>query len=171
VSCNQFKVLVLLLGVACQSRADRGPLGEPAGDQLASILTECDLDSVRPSTGAPAEGLWVHQSRVTSQRVAAMIGPAKALADQAQVIRRVETLETLPGADTIRLASDTASVRLELIPPGGRPAAVYPVSSLVLLASYEPCGLGMREPLLRYLRRDADGQVATDVLLQRDAGP
>jgi hypothetical protein len=113
----------------------------------------------------------VHQSRVTSQRVAAMIGPAKALADQAQVIRRVETLETLPGADTIRLASDTASVRLELIPPGGRPAAVYPVSSLVLLASYEPCGLGMREPLLRYLRRDADGQVATDVLLQRDAGP
>jgi hypothetical protein len=83
----------------------------------------------------------------------------------------VETLETRPGTDTIRHAADTASVRLELIPPFARPAAVYPVGPLVLLASYEPCGLGRREPLIRYLRQDAGGRVVTDVLLRRDAQP
>lgn len=62
-------------------------------------------------------------------------------------------------------------MRLELIPPLARPAAVYAVGPLVLLASYEPCGLGIREPLIRYLRLDGKGRVATDVLLQRDANP
>jgi hypothetical protein len=62
-------------------------------------------------------------------------------------------------------------VRLELIPPGGRPGAVYPVGPLVLLASYEPCSPAPREPLIRYLRRDAKGRVAVDVLLRREATP
>jgi hypothetical protein len=100
-----------------------------------------------------------------------MIGPARTSAGAAQVTRRVETLESRPDADTIRHASDTASVRLELIPPFARPAAVYPIGPLVLLAAYEPCSPGLREPLIRYLRQDAHGRVATDVLLRRDAQP
>lgn len=100
-----------------------------------------------------------------------MVGPARTLAGAAQVIRRVETLESGPEADTIRHRSDTASVRLELLPPLARPAAVYAVGPLVLLASYEPCLPGLREPLIRYLRQDQHGHVATDVLLQRDAHP
>jgi hypothetical protein len=100
-----------------------------------------------------------------------MVGPARTAAGAAQVVRRVETLESRPETDTIRHASDTASVRLELIPPLARPAAVYPVGPLVLLASYEPCLPGVREPLIRYLRQDTQGGVATDVLLRRDAHP
>jgi hypothetical protein len=126
---------------------------------------------VRPATGAPAEGLWAYRDPSTSHRVAAMVGPARTSAGAAQVIRRVETLESGPEADTIRHRSDTASVRLELIPPLARPAAVYAVGPLVLLASYEPCLPGLREPLIRYLRQDHQGRVATDVLLQRDAHP
>jgi hypothetical protein len=41
----------------------------------------------------------------------------------------------------------------------------------VLLASYEPCGSGEQPPLIRYLRQDAQGRVAADVLLQREAQP
>jgi hypothetical protein len=103
--------------------------------------------------------------------VAAIVGPARTSPGAAQVLRRVETLESRPDADTIRHASDSASVRLELIPPLARPAAVYPVGPLVLLASYEPCLLGLREPLIRYLRQDHQGRVATAVMLRRDAQP
>jgi hypothetical protein len=163
--------LVLVAGLACHPRADRDPLSEPVARELAVADTRCRSDSVQPATGAPAEGLWVYEDRLTSHRVAAMVGPAKTQAGSAHLTRRVETLETRPGADAIRHASDTASVRLELVPPGARPAAVYPVSPLVLLASYEPCSLGLREPLIRYLRQDSQGHVATDVLLRREAIP
>jgi hypothetical protein len=86
-------------------------------------------------------------------------------------MRQVETLESRPEADTIRHRSDTASVRLEIIPPLARPAAVYAVGPFVLLASYEPCLPGVHEPLIRYLRQDSQGRVATDVLLRREAQP
>jgi hypothetical protein len=162
-------LLVLLVG-ACDARADREP-SEPLPAQAASSETGCEHDSVRPATGAPAEGLWAYEDPATSHRVAAIVGPARTLAGGAQVIRRVETVESRPDADTIRHASDTASVRLELIPPLPRPAAVYPVGSFVLLASYEPCLPGLREPLIRYLRQDHQGRVATDVMLRRDARP
>jgi hypothetical protein len=113
----------------------------------------------------------VHEDRSTLHRVAALVGPAQVAAGHTQLRRRVETLETRLGSDTVRQVSDTASVRLELVPPFASPAAVYPVGPLVLLASYEPCSPGLREPLIRYLRRDAMGQVVTDVLLQRVATP
>jgi hypothetical protein len=160
---------VSLIG-ACDLRADREPRSASAEAKLTSSAEGCEFDSVRPATAAPAEGLWAYADPATSHRVAARVGPARNSAG-ARVTRRVETLESRPDADTIRHASDTASVRLELIPPLPRPAAVYAVGPLVLLASYEPCLLGLREPLIRYLRQDHQGRVATDLMLRRDAHP
>jgi len=159
----------MLATAGCDLRAERETPAHAA--DLAVAHAECRSDSVRPVTGAPAEGLWVYEDGSTLHRVAAMVGPTQVSAGQAHLTRRVETLETRPGADTIRHASDTASVRLELVPPFSRPAAVYPVSPLVRLASYEPCSPGLRQPLIRYLRLDARGGLATDVLLQREATP
>jgi hypothetical protein len=164
-------VILGFLAAACDPRTTGESRAEPPRAPLASTEPACEHDSVRPATGAPAEGLWAYLDPVTSHRVAAIVGPARTSAGAGQVVRRVETLESRPEADTIRHWSDTASVRLELIPPLARPAAVYPVGPLVLLASYEPCFPGLREPLIRYLRQDDNGRVATDVLLQRDAHP
>lgn len=166
-------VLLAMLLVACTRRPDSEPAADPVAVGLATGETGsgCGLDTVRPATGAPAEGLWGFEDPATSHRVAAMIGPARSAAGATRVTRSVETLEVRPGADTIRHASDTASVHLEFIPPVARPAAIYAIGSFVRLASYEPCGAGRQEPLIRYLRLDADGRVATDVLLQREAQP
>lgn len=168
---HHLTVVNLLIGIACHPAANRDSTRRSVGADLAVSDAGCGYDSVRPATGAPAEGLWVYEDRLTFHRVAAMVGPAQMSPGIAHLTRRVETLESRSGADTIRHASDTASVRLELVPPFARPAAVYPVSPFVLLASYEPCSPGLREPLIRYLRKDAEGQVATDVLLQREATP
>ena len=163
---------IALLAIAgCDVRSDGAPPDTPATVALASTDAGCRDDSVRPATGAPAEGLWGYEDPATLHRVAAMIGPARSSAGAARVTRRVETLESAPHADTIRHLSDTASVRLELIPPLARPAAVYPVGPRVMLASYEPCDAAWREPLIRYLRQDSEGRVATDVMLRRDAQP
>jgi hypothetical protein len=73
-------------------------------------------------------------------------------------------------------------MKLELLPPfGGRArlasagdgpsteaAAVYAITPLVLLASYEPCDGSAGEPRIRYLRRDERGVVATDLMLRRE---
>ena len=163
--------LLAMLLVACTRRPDRDPSADPVALQLATGDAGCEVDSVRPATGAPAEGLWGFEDRATSHRVAAMIGPARSAAGATRVTRSVETLESRSGADTIRHASDTASVHLEFIPPFARPAAVYAIGPFVRLASYEPCGSNRQEPLIRYLRLDAEGRVATDVLLQREARP
>lgn len=163
-------LLALLIG-ACDSRAGRESRGEPLAARTGVPETGCEPDSVRPATGAPAEGIWAFEDPSTSRRVAAMIGPASTPAGASQVVRRVETLESGPDGSAIRHASETASVRLERIPPLARPAAAYAVGPLVLLASYEPCLPGVREPLIRYLRQDDQGRVATDVLLRRDAPP
>ena len=133
--------------------------------------TACSADQVRPTSGAPAEGLWLYADELAGHRVAAIVGPAAPIAGQTQVTRRVETLEAWEGADTIRFTSETAAVRLQLIPPFARPAATYAVGPLVLLASYEPCVPGLRDPLIRYLRQDSRGRVETDVLLQREGNP
>ena len=164
-------LLVAMLLAACAQGPDREPQADPVAVQLAAGGTGCELDAVRPATGAPAEGLWGFEDPATLHRVAAMIGPARSAAGATRVTRSVETLESRPGADTIRHASDTASVHLEFIPPLARPAAIYAIGPFVRLASYEPCGSGRQQPLIRYLRLDADGRVATDVLLQREAQP
>lgn len=162
---------LLVLIAACGRPSDREPAGTHEVAEFAAEGPGCEDGSVQPATGAPAEGLWSYADIARTHRVAAMIGPARSPAGAAQVTRRVEILETGPDADTIRHTSDTASVRLELLPPFVRPAAVYPVHPLVLLASYEPCGGGTREPLIRYIRRDGRGRVATDVVLRREAAP
>jgi hypothetical protein len=162
--------LVVLLAAGCNPRADREPRAEPVALQMAAVDAGCELDSVRPVTVAPAAGLWGYEDPATSQRVAAMIGPVVSEAGAARVTRMVETLESRPGADTIRHGSDTASLHLEFIPPYARPAAVYSIGALVRLAAYEPCG-GQQQPLIRYLRQDEAGRVTTDVILQREAGP
>jgi hypothetical protein len=148
--------------------ADRAP---PVVATLGATDPECLMGDAHPTTGAPAEGLWLYEDGAAQHRVAAIVGPAQSAAGQSQVTRRVETLEAIAGADTIRFSSDTASVRLEFIPPFARPAAVYSIGPQVRLASYEPCGAGQRQPLIRYLREDDAGRVATDVLLQREAQP
>lgn len=160
------------LAVSCEkapATADQPPAAAIAS--LGAADPECRTSATRPSTGAPAEGVWLYEDAASRRRVAAMVGPVQSLAGSSLVKRRVETIETSADTDTIRHSSDTASLRLELIPPFSRPAAVYAIDSQVRLASYEPCGAGLRTPLIRYLRQDETGQVATDVLLQREAQP
>jgi hypothetical protein len=164
--------LTLLLGAISCDRAGTvpPPRGMVAAPAPTAPDTACGETDVRPATAAPAEGVWLYDGE-GQHRVAAIVGPAQAVAGHAQVTRRVETLEARPGADTIRYASDTATVRLQFLTPAGRPAAVYPVGPGVLLAAYEPCTPGSRNPLIRYVREDESGGVATDVMLQRDHDP
>ena len=165
---SSLALAALALG-GCDRSADGDPLAESA--RVALVHADCDSDSIRPATAAPAEGLWVYEDRSTRQQVAALVSPGQVATGHTQLTRRVETLESRRDGDTIRHVSDTASVRLELVPPFASPAAVYPVGPLVVVASYEPCGPDLRAPLIRYLRRDAKGQVVTDVLLRREATP
>ena len=149
---------------------------------FAGTAAGCTSDSLHPVAAAPAAGLWVSERSTPTARVAAMVGPTS-VADRAKITRRVETLELRDGAEAIRLATDTASVTLDLLPaPGARgpsagsalpvqtaPAAVYAITPLVLLASYEPCDASAGEPRIRYLRRDEHGAVATDLMLRRES--
>jgi hypothetical protein len=147
--------------VSAETQTTLAATGTGGGD------TACGDIAARPATGAPAEGVWRYDAG--EHRVAAIVGPAQAVAGQAHVTRRVETVEARREADTLRFVSDTATVRLEFLAPSARPAAVYAVGALVRLASYEPCGPMPLEPLIRYLRQDPEGHVATDVMLRRDA--
>lgn len=162
-------VLSLLAG-GCDLRAERAAPASSISLDVAAADTECGVDSVRPSTGAPAEGLWSYADSATSHRVAARIGPNGSAPGATRVTRAVEILEARPGTDTIRHTSDTASVKLEFIPPFDRAAAVYSIGALVQLVAYEPCR-GHQEPLIRYLRKDEAGRLTTDVLLHREARP
>lgn len=149
---------------------------------IAVVPPVCSADSLRPVTAAPAAGLWIGERDRPATRVAAMIGPASTDGERARITRRVETLELRPAVDSIRVATDTASVTLELLPPyrprraqlhsraeATEAAAVYAISPRVLLASYEPCTASAGEPRIRYLRRDVRGVVVTDLMLRRES--
>jgi hypothetical protein len=174
--------MLTVLAVGCRQ-------GEPAPAAatqrelaVAALVAACAADSLRPVAAAPAAGLWIGERTTPRTRVAALIGPASTDGDRARITRRVETLEVAAGSDSLRLATDTASVTLALLPPfrassasanvsirpGSEPAAVYVITPLVLLASYEPCAESAGEPRIRYLRRDQRNVVATDVMLRRD---
>lgn len=171
--------VLALLAVGCR-QSGSSPATRADTSALVLATAACAADSLHPMTAAPAAGLWVGEDP-TGLQVAAMVGPASPDGDQARITRRVATLEISRRADSIRLASDTASLTLELLPPyrgagaptreTGRPgpAAVYAVSPLVLLASYEPCAASGDEPRIRYLRRDARGGVTTDLMLRRES--
>ena len=168
-----------LLAAGCREGGSP-PAAAAETSALVAATAACAPDSLHPVSAAPAAGLWSGGEQ-EGLHVVAMVGPASADGDRARITRRVETLELRHGADSIRLATDSASVTLALLPPyrgevarageGGRagPAAVYAVSPLVLLASYEPCAASADEPRIRYLRRDARGAVATDLMLRRES--
>lgn len=63
--------LLFLLAGACHQPGDRDPTTEVAGADLPAVELGCEEDSVRPATGAPAEGLWVYEDPVTRHRVEA----------------------------------------------------------------------------------------------------
>jgi hypothetical protein len=170
-----------LLALGCRQRSAPDKATDASA---ATAAMACVADSLYPVAAAPAAGLWIGSRSTPPTRVAAMIGPATADGDHARITRRVETLELRGGSDSLRLKSDTASARLELLPPyvvrgetsssapvhASTPAAVYAIGSLVLLAAYEPCAASPAEPRIRYLRRDTRGGVATDLMLRRDPG-
>jgi hypothetical protein len=172
-----------LLLAGCRQGGPAAAASAERSAALAVAAPSCAMDSLHPVAAAPAAGLWVSERGTPPARVAAMVGPIAADANSARITRRVETLELRDGAESIRLATDTATVRLELLPPPGvraasasardtahaEPAAVYAITPLVLLASYEPCDASAGESRLRYLRRDEHGGVATDLMLRRES--
>jgi hypothetical protein len=151
----------------------------------APALDECRGDVFRPSALPPAEGLWSASGADGASRVAVMIGPTEIRAGSTMIVRSVEAVETgVARSIELRNRSDTAVMRLDVLPAYGTPgrtsvepdmsherqsAAVYAVTPLVFVAAYEPCS-GAGAPAIRYLRRDAGGRVAVDVMLRRESG-
>lgn len=175
------RLIVVALGsVGCRKR-EPAPAADNGALAAALAAPTCDV-ALRPVTAAPAEGLWAAGQESTRQ-IVAMIGPSRVAAGETRVTRRVETIESLADGQTIRFATDTAVVHLELLPTApdslGRviagaqssaPAAVYAVNQRVLLASYEPCPSSRVSPRLRYLRRDTHGNPVIDVMLRQTSG-
>ena len=176
-------VMALTALVACVGCRGR----EAASNSTAALVSAGAVgdacgDSLRPASGAPAPGLWLSDTP-NDARVVARIGPPMP-DDRTLVVRRpIRTLEIGAAGDTVRYHIDTARVALELLPPlatlGGRPdstarfhlAAIYAISPRARLAAYEPCAMTGLGPRIRYLRRDAAGQIITDVMLHRASEP
>lgn len=107
-----------------------------------------------------------------------MIGPSEVRATSTVVTRTIETVEGAGDTTPLRVRLDDAVVRLKLVPrytgagDGSKrhsarsddtePAAVYALTPLVSLASYEVCA---GPPAVRYLRRDAHGRIEKDAML------
>ena len=176
-------LIVALAFAACRE-------GRPVARELAGSLATpvrvtpgCEGDSLRPSTAAPAEGLGL-TARASERSVAVRVGPARGVAGDTRVVRRVETVEVVAVGDTLRRVADEATVRLELLPllpgealgdgDGSVPVADLPAAAFVIgtivVAAYAPCATSARAPRLRYLRRDVRGRPVMDVLLQRASG-
>ena len=116
------------------------------------------------------------------RRVLAMIGPAEVRTGSTLVTRTIETVEGTGDAPALRARLDDAVMRVDLVPPYGttleapsrrshsrdglEPAAVYALTPLVSLASYEACA-GRGPAAIRYLRRDARGRIVNDAMLHR----
>ena len=168
--------------IACSKAAPRGdaPVQQAAAASLASA--DCVRESLHPSAVPPAEGIWMNESSSNGQRVSVMIGPAEVRAGATVLTRTIETVEEASGAPPLRARLDDAVVRVELVPHlGGKPvrswrqsgagdglepAAVYTLTTLVLVASYESCP-GLGPAAIRYLRRDEHGRVVSDAILRR----
>ncbi len=124
--------------------------------------------------------MWSTGDSPESARVAAMIGPAEVRAGSTVVTRTIETVEGTVIPSPVRTRLDDAVMRLEFGPrylgerrasaDRGRgadqleAAAVYALTPLVTLVSYEACA---GPPAVRYLRRDAHGGIASDAMLHR----
>ena len=158
------------------------PQLEAAKRPLDTARPSCQVGSLRPSALPPTEGVWSYQSADGSGRVAVMLGPTELRGASPVVTRSVEAIET--GATGERRSRvDTAVVHVDLLPPygsnrsgiaidrraGGQAAAIYAITSRILIAAYEACAEG-GTPAIRYLRRDSAGRVAVDAMLRRDPG-
>lgn len=117
-----------------------------------------------------------------ARQVAVMVGPARAIAGDLRVVRRLEAIEVGGRGDTLRSQTNDATVHLGLVPAGSgetlgmapgdtglaqHPVATYAVGPAVIVAAYEACAAGVTSPRLRYVRRDSRGRIVTDVTLQR----
>jgi hypothetical protein len=112
-----------------------------------------------------------------------MLGPTELRGGSTVVTRSVEAIETGPQGRELRSRLDTAVVRLDLLPSyrregsrgvgtaplSAQPAAVYVITSRVLIAAYEPCA-DAGAAAIRYLRRDDQGRIAIDAMLKRENG-
>jgi hypothetical protein len=177
--------LTLLTAVLALVGCWRGdpPAGrEGVSNGALSQVPVCETDSLRPSTAAPAEGLWLAEESTQARRVAVMVGSASAIEGDLRVVRRLEAIEVGVSGDTLRSESSGAAVHLELLPARSaetlgvavgdsarprHPVATYAVGPAVIVGAYEGCAMGITTPRLRYLRRDAKGRVITDVILRR----
>jgi len=172
-----------ILVVACSRREVSS--GAVQRDTISVEQRMCAGDSLRPTLAAPASGLWVYEPGRPGGKVAALIGPPRPGDSSLVVTRPVESLEVTQAGDTIRYGIAAATVSLELLPPRGgdappddsptasagapHSAATYAPSRWVRLASYEPCAMSPRGHRIRYLRRDGEGQIVTDVMLHRES--
>jgi hypothetical protein len=173
-------IMTLILASCRRGDATSGRAGVANG--ALSQAPSCEGDSLRPSTAAPAEGLWLADDSSQARRIAVMVGPTRAIEGDLRVLRRLEVIEVGAGGDTVRHETTGAAVHLELVPARPAPAlgavaadaahpqqpvATYAVGTTVIVAAYEACATGVTSPRLRYIRHDAKGRVVTDVMLQR----
>ena len=174
-------VTMMLILTGCQ-RGDATSGHSGVANGLVSQAPACEGDSLRPSTAAPAEGLWLADDSSQARRIAVMVGPAGAIEGDLRVLRRLEAIEIGAGGDTVRHETNGAAVHLELVPgrPAGalgavaadtghpqQPVATYAVGTAIIVAAYEACATGITSPRLRYIRHDGKGRVVTDVMLRR----
>ena len=181
------RIAVIVGLLALSACREGGPVRRELAGTLATtvrVTPVCDGDALKPSTAAPAEGIW-RDDTPSRGRVAIMVGPAREAAGDLRLTRRIETVEVGDRGDTLRTRED-ATVQLELLPPlpgeaagggpttvgatGDQPAAAFVLGSAIVVAAYEPCATSQRAPRLRYLRRDSRGRPVIDVMLQRTSG-
>jgi hypothetical protein len=146
-----------------------------------AAAVECPRTSVVPTAVPPDQGVWTDNDGTSTDRVVAMIGPAEVRAGSTAVTRIIETMESSADVAPIRSRAEAALMHIELLPrfsaaaPGGtpsqrrsgngtEPAAAYALTPLLSLIAYEACS---GAPTVRYLRRDARGGIARDVMLHR----
>lgn len=175
-------LFVATLALASCLREDASASRKGVSNGALTETPTCAADSLRPSTAAPAEGLWLAEASSQAPYVAVMVGPARAIAGDLRVVRRLEAIEVGVRGDTLRSQTNDATVHLGLVPAGsgetlgvaagdtGRaqhPVAIYAVGPAVIVAAYEACAAGVNSPRLRYVRRDSRGRIVTDVTLKR----
>jgi hypothetical protein len=126
--------------------------------------------------------MWMSDGSAGEGRVSAMVGPTEVRPGSTVVTRTIETVEEARGTPALRARLDAAVVRVELVPRYGarprgpphdaddvEPAAMYALTPLISLASYEVCA-GVKPAAIRYLRRDPRGRIVNDAILHRISG-
>lgn len=176
--------LVMCVSLAsCSKSAARldGDVQQSAA--LAPPRMGCTGTWLGPSVIPPDPGMWTNDGS-GGARVVTMIGPTDVRVGSTAVTRTIETIEGVGTTQPIHTRAAAAVMHLELLPrspvdgrgvssggtPADRssePAAAYSLTPLISVVAYEACAA---PPAIRYLRRDAHGVVARDVMLRRVSG-